>query len=76
MRTKEEVFESVRWNKRHTHADDVTEAMCLDAMDEYAKEVAIDYAHYLLKKLFPVMSPDFPAADANALFEEYLTKKK
>jgi hypothetical protein len=83
MRTKEEILDAwldkdhMHHNRKADYIDDYgVHSIVEDAMEEYAKEVAIDYAHYLLKKLFPVMTPDLPAADANALFEKYLTKKK
>lgn len=44
----------------------------VSAMDEYAKEVAIDYAHWLLKRIFPYFLKDDPIPEATKLFDIYL----
>ncbi len=65
MKTKEEILDEVLSKKPVNY--EIEREECLEAMDEYAKEVAIDFAKWLMVAEFSV--------GIESKFEKYLKAK-
>lgn len=49
-------------------------AMLENVRQHHAKKVAIDYAHWLLKRVFPHSTSDAPTPEAEKLFDIFLNE--
>ncbi len=41
------------------------------AMDEYAKQEAIAYAHWVIRKMFPHFTPEAPSEESQNLYNQF-----
>lgn len=78
--TKEEIMADEyskliqNWEKAYKQHPSIFKA-AHSAMDEYAKQQCIAYAHWLFKRILPHMTPqEAPAAEAENLYNKFLTE--